>query len=340
MNHPRRTPDVLKRTAELTGPALRAAVDRLSPGLAAPARYHFGWVDSDGRPHPKSRHGKGVRPTLALLSAEAVGASPQIGLPGAVAVELVHNFSLVHDDIVDDDAERRHRATMWKVFGMGNAIIVGDALMGLALQVLLEEPTPARTAAAADLNRATMAMITGQYMDMSFSQRERVEVEECWEMVSCKTGALLAHAAAVGAILAGAPAATVEGLRNFGNELGLAFQAQDDLLGIWGDPAVTGKPAGNDLREKKQSIPVTVALYSGTDAGEELASLYAKDHLNDSEIARAALLVEEAGGREATEAAAQERLRHVSEVLFMADIEPGPAQEMLELARFIVNREF
>ena len=333
-------PPALERTAVLLGPALRATVDRLSPELATPARYHFGWVDARGLPNPRSRPGKGVRPTLALLSAEAVGAAPEVGLPGAVAVELVHNFSLVHDDIVDDDEQRRHRATMWKVFGVGEAIIVGDALMGLALEVLLEKSSPTRTAAAADLTRATMAMIAGQYQDMSFHRRDQVDVQECWEMISNKTGALLAHASAVGALLAGAPSASVEALRNFGHQLGLAFQAQDDLLGIWGDPSVTGKPVGNDLREKKRSIPVTVALCSATPAGEELASLYQRNHLDETAIARAAHLVEEAGGREAAEKAARQKMRNARQALASADLEPRPAQQMLEVAEFVVNREF
>ncbi len=340
MNRKRGIPQVLERTAILVQPALQAAVDRLSPGLAMPARYHFGWVDAKGRILSPGRSGKGVRPTLALLSGEAVGAAAEIALPGAVAVELVHNFSLVHDDIVDDDAERRHRATMWKVFGVGDAIIVGDAMMGLALEVLLDDPTAARSAAAADLTRATMAMIAGQYMDMSFAVGDNLSVQDCWEMVSRKTGALLAHAGAVGAILAGAPEQTVEALRSFGMELGLGFQALDDLLGIWGDPAVTGKPAGNDLRERKMSIPVTVALCSGTPAGEELATLYATDHLDEADLARAANLVEQAGGREATAAAAQQRLHSAAQALSNAAIEPGPAQEMLDLAHFVVNREF
>ncbi len=334
------TPEVLERAGALTRPALRAAVDRLAPGLAVPARYHFGWTDAQGRPITGGGHGKGVRPALALLSAEAVGSPPEVGLPGAVAVELVHNFSLVHDDIVDDDARRRHRATMWKVFGVGDAIIVGDALMGLALEVLLDEPTAARTAAAADLTRATMAMIAGQHLDMSFHPTDRVPLERCWEMVSLKTGAILAHASAVGAILAGAPAPTIEALRVFGEQLGLGFQAVDDLLGIWGDPAVTGKPAGSDLREKKMSIPVTFALGSGTGAGERLAHLYAKEHLDGADIASAAALVEEAGGRSATFAAARERLDRATDVLSSAEIDAGTARELADLAGFILDREF
>ena len=336
----RRTSEVLEWARTLVEPALEAATDRLPPDLGLPARYHFGWVDARGSPLPESLHGKGVRPTLALLSAQAAGAPAAIALPGAVAVELVHNFSLVHDDIIDDDDERRHRATVWKVFGVGDAIIAGDAMMGLAFELLLEEATPARTAAAADLVQATMAMIAGQYMDMSFNRRDTVGVTECWEMVSRKTGALLAHASAVGAILAEAPPQTVESLRRFGQELGLCFQAIDDLLGIWGEPSVTGKPAGNDLRERKKSIPVAVALSSGTRAGEVLADLYAQEHLNEDDIARATALVEEAGGRAATAQAARDCMQRAAQALTTADLEEQPAGELLDLANFVVNREF
>ncbi|MDE0290836.1 MAG: polyprenyl synthetase family protein [bacterium] len=335
-----RVPEVIERARKLVEPALVEAVDRLSPGLRLPGRYHFGWADAVGDPVPDGGHGKGVRPSLALLSAEAVGAAPEVALPGAVAVELVHNFSLVHDDIIDDDKERRHRATVWNVFGTGDAIVVGDALMVLAFELLLEEATPERTAAAADLIRATADMIAGQYMDMSFESSAPGDVQRCWEMVSLKTGAILAHASAVGAILAGAPAAAVKSLRCFGGELGRAFQAVDDLLGIWGDPSVTGKPAGNDLRERKRSVPVTVALHSGTRAGAMLADLYASDHLSDSDIARAAALVDEAGGRSATVAAARECMHRAADALSEADLEVRAADELLELAEFIVDRDF
>lgn len=338
MNPP--VPAVLERARVLVEPALAGAVDRLSSGLRLPGRYHFGWVDALGDPIPDGGHGKGVRSGLALLSAEAAGAAPEVALPGAVAVELVHNFSLVHDDIIDDDAQRRHRDTVWKVFGTGDAIVLGDAFMILAFELLLDEMTPEHTAAAADLVRATADMIAGQYLDMTFDRSPMVDMEQCWEMVSLKTGALLAHASSVGAILAGAPSDVVGSLRRFGSELGRAFQAVDDLLGIWGDPSVTGKPAGNDLRERKQSIPVAVALHSNTRAGAMLADLYARDHLDDTDIARAAALVEEAGGRAATVAAAKQGINRAADALSGGEIEAGAAGELLGLAEFIVDREF
>ena len=336
----RSTTEVLERTRVMVEPALIEAVGRLHPSLALPVRYHFGWIDPAGVPLPNPRYGKGIRPTLALLSAEAVGAAAGVALPGALAVEIVHNFSLVHDDIIDNDPERRHRATVWKAFGAGDAIIAGDAMMLLGLELLLDRPTPPRVAAAADLAGATASMIAGQHMDMSFDRSGEVDVDLSWEMVSLKTGALLAHASAVGAILAGAPEDPVHRLRTFGLELGRGFQAIDDLLGIWGDPSVTGKPAGNDLRERKKSIPVAVALASGSEAGERLADLYAREHLDDDRIMAAAALVEEAGGRDATVVAARDCMRRAADALGGADIDPRVAGELEDLAAFVVERDF
>ncbi len=336
----RPAPAVLRRANDLVQPALVATVDRLATELAVPVRYHFGWTDAGGAALGTASGGKGVRSALAVLSAEAVGAPAEVAIPGGVAVELIHNYSLIHDDIVDDDAERRHRPAVWKVYGTDNAIIVGDAVMALAFEALLDVVTPARAAAAADLARATAAMIAGQSLDMSLDGRATVSVADCWDMISLKTGALLAHASAVGAILAGAPDRTVAGLRRFGDELGRGFQAVDDLLGIWGEPAVTGKPAGNDLRERKRSLPVTVALNSDSAAAAELAGIYGRDHLDEADIARAADLVEEVGGRAVTAAAARECMHRAAEALAAVEIEAAAAAGLRELADFIVDRDF
>src|SRR5205085_6091659 len=173
---------------------LRGAVARLVPELRAPVHYHLGWADANGSP-VQNGGGKGVRPALALLSAEAVGAPSTVAVPGAVALELVHNFSLLHDDVIDDDRERRHRPTVWALFGVGNAIITGDALFALALDVLLESGSPETGArAASSLVASTSAMIAGQARDMAFESRVDVSLDECIAMEAGKTGALLACA--------------------------------------------------------------------------------------------------------------------------------------------------
>ncbi len=267
-------PDVLARSRRAVAPALTEAVERLAPEIRRLASYHMGWTDPGGHPVDLPG-GKGIRPTLALLSAEAAWAEAEIGVPGAVAVELVHNFSLIHDDIIDTDTERHHRPTVWSVYGIGPAIVAGDALQILAHQLVLETPFGRGAAASAALADATAAMIAGQADDIAFESRRDVTVEQCMAMSAAKTGALLGCAASVGAILAGAPDATVGALRDYGRYLGLAFQAVDDLLGIWGDPGQTGKPAGSDLRQRKKSMPVVSALAAGGPESDELRDLIA-----------------------------------------------------------------
>jgi geranylgeranyl diphosphate synthase type I len=268
---------------------MRDAVGRLAPSISEVVSYHLGWTEADGTPSP-ARGGKGIRPALAILSAEAAWARAEVGAPGGVAIELVHNFSLVHDDLMDGDLERRHRPTVWALWGPCAALLAGDALATLATEVLLASSNPAGAAAAAALGEATAEMIAGQADDLAFEKRRSVSVEECMAMSTAKTGALLGCAASIGAILAGAPRATVHALRDFGRHLGVAFQAVDDLLGIWGDPATTGKPAGNDIRQRKKSMPIVAALAAGDDGARELENLLFDDNsVDDGPAARAVL---------------------------------------------------
>ena len=253
---------LLERGRTLATPVLRAAVDRLAPPMDTVAAYHFGWIDAEGRP-AAGDGGKAVRPALALLSAQAAGADPEVGVPGAVAVELVHNFSLLHDDLMDGDEQRRHRDTVWKVHGPAQAILVGDALFALAGEILLELGTVEAGRATRRLTSATRKLIDGQAQDISYEHRERVTVEECLEMEGNKTGALLACATSIGAVLGGADDRTADTLERYGYHLGLAFQAVDDVLGIWGDPVSTGKQTWSDLRQRKKSLPVVAALAAG-----------------------------------------------------------------------------
>ncbi len=343
------TPEVLGRARTLVAPALRAAVERLSPELSPVAAYHFGWVDEAGRP-TGADGGKGIRPALALLSAEAVGADARVGVPGGVAVELVHNFSLIHDDVIDGDVERRHRPTVWALFGVGRAVIVGDALLALAQQIVLdpasvfaEGPVVSLATgqrAARVVADATAEMIAGQALDMAFESVPDVDLEGCLAMEAGKTGALLGCAAAIGAVLAGASDEVVGRLHRYGTELGLAFQAVDDLLGIWGDPATTGKSTFSDLRARKKSLPVAAALSSGAPGVEELGALLGCERLDDADVARAAALVESCGGRALAEEEAARRLALALGALEGAGLEPGAHAELVEIAHFVVDRSF
>lgn len=325
-------PDILGRARELVDPAIAAALHGLCEELRVPAEYHF-----------KGR-GKGTRPALAILSAEAVGAPSETGVPGAVAIELIHDFSLIHDDIIDNDAERRHRPTVWAKFGTGVGVVVGDALHALAFEVLLSDPSPSRVRAAKKLAEAVSAMIAGQSMDMAFEEMPSVTLEQCLAMEQGKTGALLAYASSVGAILAGADDTVVEELADFGAHMGVAFQAVDDLLGIWGDPERTGKPAGADLRERKKSVPVVIALNSDTPAAEELAELYARPDWDAGSVDAARALVEAGGGREHTQALARAHydlaVSALDALSNSEEVVVEVVEEMRSLAEFIVGRDF
>jgi len=332
-------PDVLRRARSAVGPEIERWLSRLAPPVRLVAEYHLGFADPSGRP-TSGNGGKAVRPALALLCAEATGADAATALPGAVAVELVHNFSLLHDDVMDRDRERRHRLTAWALFGESGAILAGDALLNLAHQALLEVPSPARVEASLTLSDATARMIAGQADDVSLEADDAVTVERCLRMMADKTGALLAGAAGIGAILAEGPERSIRSLERFGMHLGLAFQAVDDLLGIWGDPAATGKPAAGDLRERKKSLPVAAALETAGPGARKLRALLTGPELADDGLAEAARLVEHLGGRERARDVAQDELGRCLSALGGAPLADAARGELEELAQFVVEREF
>ncbi|MEV0644169.1 family 2 encapsulin nanocompartment cargo protein polyprenyl transferase [Phytomonospora sp. NPDC050363] len=331
--------DVLAWSRELVEPALREAIDALPASMRRIAGYHLGWWDADGAPD-HGDGGKALRPALVLLAAEAVGGSSADAVPAAVAVELVHNFSLLHDDVMDGDATRRHRATAWTVYGVGPAILAGDALVTLAFDVLAATGHPVAQGAMRMLSTAVLDLVDGQSADMGFEDRSDVGIGECVSMADGKTGALLGCACALGASFAGADAEKVARMRNFGSRLGLAFQHVDDLLGIWGEPAVTGKPVYSDLSNRKKSLPVVAALTSRTAAAEELGVLYRRaDALTETELARAAELIDLAGGRAWSQAQADELLKGALGEMAMVEPSPRAALELGLIARLVTRRD-
>jgi geranylgeranyl diphosphate synthase type I len=332
----------LTLSRDVVEPALREAVARLDDDSARVLSYHLGWCDADGTPMPVGG-GKSVRPALVLLAAEAVGGTRDDAVPGAVAVELVHNFSLVHDDLMDRDTSRRHRPTVWAVWGDATAVLVGDAMLALAHEVLLESGSPRTVEASRLLAVATRELIRGQVQDVAFERRDDVTLEQCLAMADGKTGALLAGAAAVGAVMGGAAPDVVEALASYGRDVGMAFQLVDDLLGIWGTPEVTGKPVYSDLRSCKKSLPITWAVQNGGAAGRELSqwlsASYGPDGPSETQLREAAALVERGGGREWAAKEAGRRARLAEEALAHPGVAVASRDELVGLARFVVERE-
>lgn len=286
------------RARTLLDAGLRQALQRLDPLTRPVAGYHLGFVGADGSP-ARADSGKGVRGVLAVLSAQAAGAEPGRGVPAAAGIELVHQYSLLHDDIIDRDEERRHRPAAWAVFGSERAILAGDSLAALALEVVLAaDDQPGRAAAAALLARASRRMVAGQAADIAFETAASVSLDECLAMVADKTGALVECAASIGAVAVGAPEPVVVALAEYGRHLGLAFQLVDDLIGLWGAPERSGKPVGSDIASRKKSLPVVAALAAGGAPAARLAEIYAQPGDLDAAAITAALrAVDEAGGR-------------------------------------------
>lgn len=320
-------------------PALRAAVARLDPANRAVAEYHLGYVDASGQP-VSDPGGKGVRGALSLLSARAAGADAGVGVPAAVACELVHNFSLLHDDIMDADTTRRHRATAWTVFGTSAAILAGDAMLGLATEVLAEAVSPTVPWAVRCLSAATRRLIAGQAADLEFESEASVDLERCRQMAAGKTGALLACSASLGSVLADAPAALTMSLADFGYHVGMAFQLVDDLLGIWGAPERTGKPVASDLASRKKSLPVVAALVAGGPAADRLAELYGRDGtLSGAELAEAADAVQRAGGRDWAQAEAERETAAALGILAELPIDDLVRGDLVAVTKMLCGRD-
>jgi len=255
--------------------------------------YHMGWTGEGAGPEAT---GKRIRPLMVLLCTAASGGDWEKALPAAAAVELVHNFSLVHDDIQDNSPKRRGRDTTWVKWGAPMAINVGDALFVLSNQAIidLKDNYPADTVLKASeiLHDTCLELTRGQFMDMSYEERSDLTADDYWPMIAGKTASLLSACCHLGALLGGADETKQDAYRSFGQYLGLAFQVQDDILGIWGNEAVTGKSAASDLVEGKNSLPIL----AGLSANGKFAERWRKGAVQQNEVEELAKLLATEGG--------------------------------------------
>ncbi len=294
------------------------------------AAHHFGW-EEDGGP------GKGVRPLLCLLSNAAAGGDWVSAVPAASGIELIHNFSLIHDDIEDGSDMRRHRPTIWKLWGLPQAVNAGDALFalaGLSSYRLLESGHDASTVLRVQrlLDESCLDLTKGQYLDLSFDVHEANVLDRYLEMIKNKTASLVAASAAIGALSAGASDNAVSAYQTFGHHLGLAFQILDDVLGTWGTEDSLGKPVGADVETRKPSYPPMYALEKSPDFG-----LLWNDPGTSSEQVMAAL--DESGARGAAHDAAERQTALAFESLDSASPSEPAASELRILADRLLVRQ-
>ena len=317
---------------------------RHPPLLDRMLRYHLGWQDADGS--PADNKGKALRPSLCLLACEAAGGDWNRAVPVATAVELVHNFSLVHDDIQDRDEVRHHRATVWSIWGEAQAINAGDALLALARLAALRSVEVGVSAdttleAARVLDARTLEMVEGQVMDLEYEGGAEIDVAAYLRMIEKKTGALFDCALSLGGLMAGASTNAVERLGRCGRLLGLTFQIRDDILGIWGDEANTGKTSGADIRRRKKSLPIVYAL-NGSDGAvrDSIRRVYTSETVSDDGLADVLSALDKVNARAyCTEIADEKRAEAISE-LGHAGLSGPAADELREAAQFLLDREF
>jgi len=309
-------------------------------------RYHLGWVDENLQPI-RVNSGKRLRPLICLLTNEMFGGDPDRALPAAAALELIHNFSLVHDDIQDGSPLRRGRPAVWTIWGMDHGINVGDGLFvlaRLALHRLADRGVPLarQQAAFAVLDRACLALCEGQYFDMAFEDRLDVTLEQYLWMIRHKTASLLAASARMGAVIASDDADQIERIYRFGENLGLAFQIQDDILGTWGDPAVTGKSAATDIRDKKKTLPVVYVLNHPEEriSAWQLIDLYSQEGpLEEKDIQATLAILERTGARPYAEEQAAHYYRQAMQSLREIGIENTAQSALRELAASLLGRK-
>ncbi len=286
---------LIQRYAADLDRTMRQVVDTVpdnAAGLDVMVRYPLGWVDEHNRPYSGTT-GKRIRPLFLLLCNEAAGGDWHQALYAAAAVELLHNFSLVHDDIQDDSPLRHNRPTVWKIWGRANAINAGDLLFALsytAMQHLTLANLSSQVIAKAwaIFNQTNLELTRGQHLDMAFENREQVSVEEYVSMISGKSAALLATCAQLGALIAASNEDLAASYAEFALNMGIAFQIRDDILGIWGDPSVTGKSAATDILSKKKSLP---ALY-GLSRSARLSELYRREQLTEADVQEAVQILD------------------------------------------------
>jgi geranylgeranyl diphosphate synthase type I len=314
---------------------------RHTPDLYRMLRYHLGWLDEGLAPADTAGRlrfgGKKLRGLLCLLACEAAGGEARRAAPAAAAVEFIHNFSLIHDDVEDQDAERRHRPTVWVRWGVAHAVNAGSNMQALVNEAGLRLGTtgvsPERVVAALQcLTTAMLAMTEGQFQDIEFQDAGETRISDYLEMSAGKTAALTAAAARLGALVATEEGEVLAALSRFGHAFGMAFQARDDDLGIWGKQDSTGKPVGGDILKGKRSLPIVFALSQG-DGDRLRAALERRD------VRAATELLDALGARDFVRATVRRYTTEALEALECPALRPEPVEILREIAREALSRE-
>ena len=309
-------------------------------------RYHLGWSDQHGAPSPTpASQGKALRPTLCMFACEAFDGQLTDAAPAAAALELIHNFSLIHDDIQDRGYERRHQPTVWAVWGTSPALVAGDSMQSLGdyTSILATDSVSPSTAIRVSglITESYLEMIEGQCRDLQFEQRETIRTDEYLDMIALKTGALIRSSLVIGAALATEDSGTIDGVARFGRAIGRLFQIRDDYLGIWGDDAITGKSTDSDIVQRKKSYPIVYAFQESSGSNRtELTRLYAQETLDEPDVDRVLDILEDIGAAVQTDALTESTAEEARTALAVLEMPQWAQTDAENLIDFMANRLF
>lgn len=316
--------ELLMRAALVTG-----AIEELLPVVNPRPLY-------EASRHLVDAGGKRLRPSMLLLAGQAAGGEAEALAPAAVSIELIHNFTLIHDDIMDNANVRRGRPAVHKIWGQSGAILAGDTLYSKAFQVLgMTKARPELILQAMNmLSRTCTAICEGQWMDMEFEAKERVCEAEYMEMIEKKTGVLYGASAGIGALLSGAAPQVVSALDEFGRLTGMGFQLQDDVIDLTTPERVSGKRQGGDLIEAKKTLIMIHAF-----ANDVAVPVFGKKDATTEQILDGIAALEKSGSIEYARARAEEMVGNGKRALQVLPESKAKAT-LLELADYMVKRQY
>lgn len=307
---------------------------------------YFGWDNSHSNNLDNKYSGKAFRPSICILICTSLAGTLEMALPPSISVELVHNFSLIHDDIEDNDKVRRHKPTLWTVWGIPKAIITGNSILVLGNKVLNEMLS--NGSSKNDLYKSQMVltesylkMMEGQFLDISFEKEKKISEEKYLKMISLKTGALIECSVILGAIASKANlnSKTYNEFSYFGKNIGLLFQIRDDLLGVWGTDK-TGKPVGADIKRKKKSLPIILTLNSSNiSASNKVSQIMLKESLNQKDVHDVMDVMSELKIKEKCEEISKDYQNNIEKIVKKLPIDKNKKIIFNEISDFLIKRE-
>ena len=334
-------PLVLSRYKDVLDLALKDAISDRRIFLYDMLRYCMGWSDAYGAPL-ETKKGKGIRPSLCLFTCDALGGDIEKALPAAVSLELIHNFSLIHDEIQDSDEIRHHRPTLWNVWGIPKALVAGNVMRVLAdksMSTMPSDHSKLLTVSSSIVSEACLEMIEGQYMDISFEGGDGISVDQYMKMISHKTGALLRSSVHIGAVIGSRGGRVAEIFREIGIKLGFMFQIRDDILGTWGETTSTGKPVGSDIRRKKNTLPIIHARETQA-YQEEISELYSLEFIEDHHVDRVLDILDATKAGHYCQGLVEDYALEVSKDIQDIGFSKNSREEFQALVSFLVDRSF